>query len=145
MDSWKIILFPLAWLYGSVIRLRHWLFNTGVLKSVPFSIPIISVGNLSLGGTGKTPFVEYLIRLLKEKNKIATLSRGYGRKTSGFLIGNQFSGHRDIGDEPMQYIRKFENTITVAVDENRRRGIQYLMDNNSNLDVILLDDAFQHR
>lgn len=145
MNTWKIILFPFAWLYGFFIRLRHWLFNKDILKSVPFSIPIISVGNLSLGGTGKTPFVEYLIRLLKEKHKIATLSRGYGRKTSGFLIGNQYSGHRDVGDEPMQYIKKFGNTITVAVDEDRRRGVQYLMENSANLDVILLDDAFQHR
>ncbi|HEY9113927.1 MAG TPA: tetraacyldisaccharide 4'-kinase [Bacteroidales bacterium] len=145
MNTWKFILFPIAWIYGLAVRIRHWMFNKGYLKSTSFSIPVISIGNLSLGGTGKTPFVEYLIRLLTEQYKVATLSRGYGRKTTGFLMGDQFSGHEDVGDEPMQYIRKFANKITVAVDEDRCRGVSYLMENDNKLDVILLDDAFQHR
>jgi tetraacyldisaccharide 4'-kinase len=145
MNNWKFILLPLAWIYGMAVRIRHWLFKKRYLKSVSFPIPIISVGNLSLGGTGKTPMVEYLIRLLTEQYKVATLSRGYGRKTSGFLIGNQFSGHQDVGDEPMQYIRKFDGKITVAVDEDRCRGVGNLMENNKNLEVVLLDDAYQHR
>lgn len=145
MNIWRFLLFPAALIYGLIVRIRHWLFNRGFLKSISFSLPVISVGNLSLGGTGKTPFVEYLIRLLSEQYKVATLSRGYGRNTTGFLIGDQFSGHQDVGDEPMQYIRKFGNKITVAVDEDRCRGASYLMENDNNLEVILLDDAFQHR
>jgi tetraacyldisaccharide 4'-kinase len=145
MNNWKFILLPLAWIYGIAVRMRHWLFNKGYLKSTSFQIPVISIGNLSLGGTGKTPFVEYLIRLLTEHYKVATLSRGYGRKTTGFLIGDQFSGHEDVGDEPMQYLKKFGSKITVAVDEDRCRGVKYLMENDDNLNVILLDDAFQHR
>jgi tetraacyldisaccharide 4'-kinase len=108
-------------------------------------MPVISVGNLSIGGTGKTPLIEYLIRLLIKENKIATLSRGYGRKTKGFLVGNQFSQHQEVGDEPMQYVRKFESKVLVAVDENRRKGIRHLMENDESLDLVLLDDAFQHR
>ncbi len=145
MHSFRILLLPFAWIYGLIVRLRHWMFNKGILESVSFRIPLIGVGNLSLGGTGKTPVVEYLIRLLYENHKVATLSRGYGRKSSGFLIGNQFSRHEDIGDEPMQYVRKFGNKITVAVDENRRRGVRHLMDNAKSLEVIVLDDVFQHR
>lgn len=145
MDSWKIILFPLAWVYGWAIRFRHLLFNKGILRSKSFPIPVISVGNLSIGGTGKTPFIEYLIRLLISDNKIATLSRGYGRKTKGFLVGNQFSQHQEVGDEPMQYVRKFESKVLVAVDESRRQGIRHLMENDEALDLVLLDDAFQHR
>ena len=145
MNIWRFLLFPAALVYGLIVRIRHWLFNRGYLKSISFSLPVISVGNLSLGGTGKTPFVEYLVRLLSEQYKVATLSRGYGRNTTGFLIGDQFSGHQDVGDEPMQYIRKFGNKITVAVDEDRCRGVSYLMENDNNLEVVLLDDAFQHR
>ena len=121
------------------------MFNTGILKSVSYDIPIIGVGNLSVGGTGKTPMVEFMIRLLSGENKIAVLSRGYGRKTKGFLIANQYSGHKDIGDEPMQYHNKFKNEIKVAVSEDRRIGIENLMQDDENLDVILLDDCFQHR
>jgi len=145
VDSWKIILFPFAWLYGWAVRFRHFLFNKGILRTESFALPVISVGNISTGGTGKTPLIEYLIRLLITDSKIATLSRGYGRKTKGFLIGNQFSMYKDIGDEPMQYIRKFGKKIIVAVAERRREGIQNLMENDSSLDVVLMDDAFQHR
>jgi len=145
MGFWKLLLLPFAFLYGLIIRLRHWMFRVNILKSESFDIPIIGVGNLSLGGTGKTPMVEYLIRLLSKENKIAVLSRGYGRNTKGFLIANQYSGHRDIGDEPMQYHNKFKNNIKVAVSEDRRKGIKNLMQDDENLDVVLLDDCFQHR
>lgn len=145
MHSWKIILFPFAWIYGLIIHIRHRLFDLGILKSELFPIPVIGLGNISLGGTGKTPFVEYIIRLLINDYKIATLSRGYGRKTKNFLIGNQFSKYQDVGDEPMQYIKKFGNKITVSVDEKRRTGIKALLENDNKLDIILLDDAFQHR
>lgn len=147
MSALKFLLMPFAWLYGWVIRFRHWLFNTGILKSQTFDIPLIGVGNLSMGGTGKTPTVEYIIRLLVNKFHIATLSRGYGRQTKGFLLANQFSHYSDIGDEPLQYFKKFKKAanVKVAVDEKRKRGIRQLMDNNDLLDVILLDDVFQHR
>jgi tetraacyldisaccharide 4'-kinase len=145
MDSWKIILFPFAWIYGWAVRFRHFLFNKGILKTESFPMPVISVGNISVGGTGKTPLIEYLTRLLHKDFKIATLSRGYGRKTKGFLIGNQFSYYKDIGDEPMQYLRKFTGKIEVAVAEKRTEGIRNLMENDPLLEVILLDDAFQHR
>lgn len=145
MNSLRVLLFPVAWPYGWAVRLRHWMFKSGLLRSEAFPIPIIGVGNLSLGGTGKTPFVEYLVSLLSNENKVATLSRGYGRKTKGFLIVDQFAGYEAVGDEPMQYFRKFNKKITVAVDEKRRRGVKHLMQNDIGLDVILLDDAFQHR
>ncbi len=145
MDFWKVLLIPFACLYGFIIRIRHWLFNANILKSESFPMPIIGVGNLSLGGTGKTPVVEYLIRMLSSENKLAVLSRGYGRKTKGFLTANQYSKHEDIGDEPMQYHYKFKNIIKVVVSENRSKGIKNLMQDDKNLDVILLDDSFQHR
>jgi tetraacyldisaccharide 4'-kinase len=145
MKPLKYLLFPFAWIYGWIIRFRHWLFDKGILSSMTYDIPLVGVGNLSLGGTGKTPVVEYLVRLLEKNHKIAILSRGYGRKTSGFLIGNQFSKHGNIGDEPMQYYRKFGKKVVVAVDEKRKRGIQHLLDNDNDLEVILLDDVFQHR
>jgi len=147
MSPLKILLLPFSWMYGWGVRIRHWLFNIGILKSESFEIPLIGVGNLSLGGTGKTPTVEYLIRLLIGEFNIATLSRGYGRITRGFLIANQFSTYGEIGDEPLQYFKKYikASNITIAVDENRRRGIQYLIGNNKSLEVILLDDAIQHR
>ena len=145
MSILRILLIPLGFIYGLGVKLRHWLFDTGILKSKSFPVPTIGVGNLSLGGTGKTPVVEYLIRLLYKDHRVATLSRGYGRKSSGFVIGNQFSRYGDIGDEPMQYVRKFGNRIIVSVDESRRRGIRHLLENEQNLEVLLLDDVFQHR
>lgn len=145
MNFWKLFLIPFSCLYGIAVRIRHLLFNIGILKSVSFPLPIIGVGNLSLGGTGKTPFVEYLIVLLSEDYNIATLSRGYGRKTKGFLLANTDCTFEDIGDEPMQYYQKFANTITVAVDENRRNGIKLLLEAEKKPDIILLDDSFQHR
>lgn len=140
----RIILYPVSILYGFGMAVRNLLFSTGLLPSTRFSKTVISVGNLSMGGTGKTPIIEYLIRLLSPGYSIATLSRGYGRESNGFLIGSAKSKVKYIGDEPLQLIRKFDS-IKVAVDENRRRGISNLFRKYENLNIILLDDAFQHR
>jgi len=144
MSIQRIILFPFAFCYGIIMFFRNFLFNIGVIPSKRFNIPVISVGNLSCGGTGKTPHVEYLIRLLSQNYFIATLSRGYGRKSDGFLIGSKRSNVKYLGDEPLQYAKKFDK-IKVAVDEKRKRGIGLLMEKYPGLDLILLDDAFQHR
>jgi tetraacyldisaccharide 4'-kinase len=144
MKLLRIIAFPFSILYGSLLLLRNKLYDWGIFKSTSFSIPVISVGNLSLGGTGKTPHIEYLIRLLGVDYHVATLSRGYGRKTRGFLLSNANSTASDIGDEPLQFANKYPNT-TVAVDEKRVRGIQKLLELFPKTQVILLDDAFQHR
>ena len=137
---------PLSWLYGLGVGLRNTLFNIGVLKSQSFDVPVISVGNITVGGTGKTPHVEYLLRLLHDKFRVAVLSRGYKRKSRGFVLAGDDATVRTIGDEPFQMKRKFAD-VTVAVDKNRRRGIEMLTDNSvvENIDVVLLDDAFQHR
>lgn len=140
----KILLAPISWLYAIVLHIRHKLFDWGILKSKSFSVPTICVGNLALGGTGKTPHTEYLIRLLQDKFKVAVLSRGYGRKTKGYVLAKQDTGYEEIGDEPMQYHSKF-NDIYVAVDENRCEGVDNLMASAPDTDVILLDDAYQHR
>lgn len=142
---WRIFLFPFALLFKIVVLVRHWLFDLGILKSVEFPLPVISVGNLTMGGTGKTPHIEYLVNLLLPDYNIAILSRGYKRKTNSFIIANQYSTSEDIGDEPLQYVKKYSNKITVAVDTNRVNGITNLMQNDKELDVVLLDDAFQHR
>ena len=144
MSILKIILLPFAWLYDLILRIRHLLFDKEILKTHAFDIPVIGVGNLALGGTGKTPMVEYLVELLKDYN-VAVLSRGYGRKTSGFIIADQYSTAEDIGDEPLQYYKKYGPKLVVAVDENRVRGIENLLQDKNNLQVILLDDSFQHR
>jgi tetraacyldisaccharide 4'-kinase len=141
----SIILLPFSLLYGLAVILRNLFFDLGILPSVKFNVPVISVGNLTMGGTGKTPHVEYLIRLLENKYRIATLSHGYGRKTSGFIIADPSSHSAlDIGDEALQYARKFKK-ITVAVCENRRNGIGLLLKSPDPPNVILMDDAFQHR
>ena len=114
------------------------------MKSKSFDIPNICIGNLNLGGTGKTPHIEYLLRFLSEKYRIAVLSRGYGRKTKGYILANDSHNHFDIGDEPMQYLKKF-NDIKVAVDENRCKGIEKLLKESVPPQIILLDDAYQHR
>jgi tetraacyldisaccharide 4'-kinase len=123
---------------------RNWLFECGCLPSRTFELPVISIGNISCGGTGKTPQIEYLIRLLHQRFFLATLSRGYGRKSKGFLLASPKSAYHYIGDEPLQFTRKFDD-IKVAVDECRVRGIEQLLSRFPTLDVILLDDAFQHR
>ena len=137
-------LLPLSWCYGLAVKLRNFLFETGALKSRSFSVPVIAVGNITVGGTGKTPHVEYLADLLKDQFNVAVLSRGYKRKSKGFIIAQPDTAMRDIGDEPYQMKQKFPS-VTIAVDKNRCHGIDTLMENDKDLDVILLDDAFQHR
>ena len=137
---------PLSWLYGLGVGFRNHLFEIGILKSKSFDVPVISVGNITVGGSGKTPHVEYLIRLLQDKVKVAVLSRGYKRKSKGYVLANKQSTAREIGDEPYQIMKKFSD-IYVAVDKNRCEGIERLTsdENTKNTDVILLDDAYQHR
>ena len=118
-------LLPLSWLYGIGVGFRNLLFEMGILKSRSYKTPVISVGNITVGGTGKTPHVEYLIRLLKDKAKVAVLSRGYKRKTCGFVLAGEDATARTIGDEPYQMKTKFTD-ITVAVDKKRTRGIENL-------------------
>ena len=139
-------LLPFSWLYGLGVRLRNQLFEMGVLKSRSYMIPVISVGNITVGGSGKTPHVEYLIRLLSKKMKVAVLSRGYKRKSKGYVLAADDSSMRDIGDEPYQMKKKFSD-IYVAVDKDRCHGIETLTSSkeSNDVDVILLDDAFQHR
>ena len=139
-------LLPLSWCYGLGVGFRNLLFEMGLLKSRSFKVPVISVGNITVGGTGKTPHVEYLIRLLKDHMNVAVLSRGYKRKTHGFVLAGKDTTMWDIGDEPFQMRQKFPD-ITLAVDAKRTRGIQKLIDGEAGkeIDVILLDDAFQHR
>ena len=140
----QVILLPVSVCYGMVMQIRNWLFDLHLLPSKTFDKPVISVGNLSYGGTGKTPHIEYLIRLLSPGMFVATLSRGYGRKSKGFILASKRSNVKYIGDEPLQFLKKFEN-IRVAVDEKRSRGIRLLLEKYPDLKVILLDDAFQHR
>lgn len=144
-NIWSVLLLPLTWLYGLVIWIRNALYDNGILLSTGFKIPIISVGNITVGGTGKTPHVEYLARLLLEEDlEVATLSRGYRRKTRNFRIASSHSSAREIGDEPLQMKKRFPE-LTVAVDRKRVPGIQKLMKLTPPLEVILLDDAYQHR
>jgi tetraacyldisaccharide 4'-kinase len=131
-------------IYGLIIWIRNSLFDLNILSSEEFPIPIISVGNITVGGTGKTPHIEYLVRLLKDEFKVATLSRGYKRKTKKYILATHKSDVRDIGDEPVQIKHKFPD-IQVAVDRRRVNGIKKLMAGVPDLDVILLDDAYQHR
>jgi len=145
MKLLRFLLFPFAVLYDAITRIRNWFFNLGVLKSTSFDIPVIAVGNLSVGGTGKSPQIEYLIRLLKDNYKIAVLSRGYKRKTEGFQLVNDTHTAEDVGDEPLQFYKKFKKDITVAVDADRTNGIQQLLQNDIPPQVVLLDDAYQHR
>ena len=143
MQLLRKILWPVSLLYGAGVYLRNLSYDLGFRSSSSFSTSTISVGNLSLGGTGKTPMIEWLIRHLEKGKNIAVLSRGYRRKTTGFLIADGSSSALDIGDEPMQIHRKFPSVI-MAVDGNRRRGIRQL-ESRIKPDLILLDDAFQHR
>lgn len=139
-------LLPLSWLYGLGVRLRNWMFNIGLKKSRSFDIPVISVGNITVGGSGKTPHVEYLINLLHEKFRVAVLARGYKRKSSGYLLADKDTTMPEIGDEPFQMKSKYKD-IYVAVDKNRCHGIDRLTTDEATKDVdaILLDDAYQHR
>ena len=139
----RFLLFPFAVLYDLITSIRNFFFSVGVFKETTFKIPIIVVGNLSVGGTGKTPQIEYLVRLLKDQFKISVLSRGYKRKTKGFVLVDNIHTADDVGDEPLQYFKKFNN-INVAVNENRAEGKDKVIQNNSP-EVKLLDDAVQHR
>ena len=173
------LLMPLSWIYGWGVRLRNLLFDMGVLKSETYTMPVISVGNISVGGAGKTPHVEYLIRLLLQRNNVAVLSRGYKRKTKGYLLAKEGMTADDIGDEPLQMFSKYgmatsnpdisapatsnpdtsapathhssrqqgPKKMVMAVDADRREGIQRLSTDaeTKDTDVILLDDAYQHR
>lgn len=140
----KILLFPPALIYGLIIKIRNCLFDTGILKSTSFNLPVITVGNITVGGTGKTPHVEYLVNLLKEKYNIAVLSRGYKRKTRHFNIVETDSDVNTSGDEPLQIKCKYPD-ITVAVDRDRVNGINEIRNRKPGTDTIILDDAFQHR
>lgn len=139
-------LYPVSWLYGIEIYLRNKLFDWGLLRSKSFDIPIICIGNLTVGGTGKTPHTEYLIKLLQNMGmNVATLSRGYKRKSKGYLLAEPMHTAQDIGDEPYQMKNKFPN-IRVAVDKDRCHGINKLLQlKTPPVDAILLDDALQHR
>ena len=140
----RILLLPISFLYHIVLTIRHKLYDWHILKATRFEKPVICVGNLNLGGTGKTPHTEYLISLLKDDYHVATLSRGYGRKTKGFKLAESISTCEDLGDEPLQYFRKFPNLL-VAVDEDRVDGTRKLLCSPNRAEVVLLDDAFQHR
>ena len=144
MKFLRILLFPFSIVYGLLLFLRNKLYDWRIFSSTEFDIPIISVGNLSVGGTGKTPHIEYLIRLLSPEFFIATLSRGYGRKTKGFILADSHSLSADIGDEPLQFKKKF-TAVPVAVDEKRVRGVKKIISLYPTIQSILLDDAFQHR
>jgi tetraacyldisaccharide 4''-kinase len=140
----KTLLLPLAFLYYLVLSVRHKLYDWHLLPSHSFKEPVICVGNLCFGGTGKTPMTEFLVQLLSEKYRVAILSRGYGRNTKGFKWAEHDSTFETIGDEPLQYKRKFPD-LMIAVDENRTEGITKMLNSNNPPEVILLDDAFQHR
>ncbi len=144
MNALRFILFPFATLYWLITSFRNFLFNRRILKSNSFDLPVVCIGNLSMGGTGKTPHCEYLIAMLKEDYNTALLSRGYGRKTNEFIEVEVTHQAWQVGDEPLQIKNKFP-ALTVAVDRKRVNGVINLLYNYPNKDVILLDDAFQHR
>ena len=139
-------LLPFSWLYGVIVKVRNKLFDSGILEERVYPIPIISIGNITVGGTGKTPHTEYLVRLLSKQWRVAVLSRGYKRKSEGFHLATKDTPTSVLGDEPHQIKQKFPN-IYVAVDADRRHGIEQLMKETvaPGLDVVLMDDAFQHR
>jgi tetraacyldisaccharide 4'-kinase len=140
----KIVLFPLAVIYGCIIFIRNLFYDWHILKETKFEKHLIGVGNLAVGGAGKTPLIEYLIRLLKEEGRIATLSRGYKRKTSGFILADENSTSTQIGDEPLLYAIKYP-FVKVAVDARRVNGVKQLLKQEAPPSIILLDDVFQHR
>ncbi|MES2431332.1 MAG: tetraacyldisaccharide 4'-kinase [Bacteroidota bacterium] len=144
LKSFRYLFLPFSFIYGAIIWVRNWLYNKNYYKSAEFNFPIICVGNLAVGGTGKTPMVEYLIKILKPQYKVATLSRGYKRKTKGFGIANEQTTALEIGDEPMQFHQKFPDII-VAVGEERLVAIPQILHERPDTQIIVLDDAFQHR
>lgn len=142
----KVLLLPLSWLYGAIVGIRNWLYDINFFKHKKFEIPVICVGNITVGGTGKTPHIEYLIELLSEEFKVGVLSRGYKRKSKGFRLVNVDSTADEVGDEPLQIKRKFPKAF-VYVDKDRKKAIEniLLFDEKDRPDLILLDDGFQHR
>ena len=144
LKSFRILLLPFALVYGLIILLRNWLYDKQIKSSISFGLPIICVGNLSVGGTGKSPMVEFIVLHLKNIYKVATLSRGYKRKTRGYVLATDQTTAIDVGDEPMQFHRKFPD-IPVAVGEQRVFAIPQLLHDRPEIEVIILDDAFQHR
>ena len=144
LKSFRYLLFPFSLIYGVIILVRNFLFDKKILRSASFNFPIICVGNLAVGGTGKTPMTEYLIEIINQKYETATLSRGYKRKTKGFAIANTQTTALEIGDEPMQFHEKYPN-VTVAVGEERFEAIPQILHERPKTEVIILDDAFQHR
>lgn len=141
----RYLLFPFSWLYASAMSIRNRQYQRGSRPISAFDRMVISVGNLSTGGTGKSPMIEYLIRLLKDRYALATISRGYGRKTRGTRIASKADDSRSLGDEPFQFYRKFGNEISVVVGEERILAIPELLMENPDTQVFLLDDAYQHR
>lgn len=144
LRSFRVLLFPFAFLYGTAVKVRNYLYDNEVIQSIEFNFPVICIGNISVGGTGKSPMVEYLLRLLVHRYKTATLSRGYKRKTRGYVLADDKTTALDIGDEPMQFHIKFPE-VTVAVGEERAIAIPQLLFDRPETDVIILDDALQHR
>jgi tetraacyldisaccharide 4'-kinase len=144
-QSLRLLLFPFAILYNIVTSVRNRLYDQGLKPSASFEIPVIGVGNIAVGGTGKTPMIEYLVRLLKPNYKIATLSRGYGRATKGFRVVKSHDNAITVGDEPFQFYKKFHPAVNVAVGEERALAIPMILDEHADTKVILLDDSFQHR
>ena len=144
MVNSRILLYPLSVIYGLITSIRNFLYNTGILKSVEFRVPVICVGNITVGGTGKTPHTEYLAGLLSKFFRVAVLSRGYKRSSRGFRIVTPASAVAESGDEPLQISRKYPD-IFVAVDRNRVKGVKKIMNAKPDTEVIILDDAFQHR
>lgn len=144
MRAIRKLLYPFSLIYGLITSLRNLAYDKGWLTSTEFDTPIIAVGNLSVGGTGKTPMIEYLVRLFHGSLRMAVLSRGYGRKTKGYILADKQSTSIQIGDESLQFFRKFDQ-LTVAVDENRVNGVEHLLKLTEAPDLILLDDAYQHR
>ena len=141
----KLVLLPCSKLYGAITYTRNKLFDMKVLKQTEFDIPIVCVGNLAVGGTGKTPLVEYIAGAFRKSRNVAVLSRGYHRSTKGFIMAGRNSTPRDIGDEAFQIYHKFDGKITVAVCEDRVFGINEIKRLNPSINMIILDDGFQHR
>jgi len=144
LNNKNILLYPISLIYGLITWIRNFLYNSGVLSTVEFNLPVICIGNITVGGTGKTPHTEYVADLLRQSFKVATLSRGYKRKSRDFRIASSSSPVKEIGDEPMQIFRKFPDVL-VAVDRNRVNGVNRILKEKPDTDVIILDDAFQHR
>lgn len=141
----RLLLFPLSIIYDLITRTRNHLYNIGHKSSFTFDIPVISIGNLNAGGSGKTPMTEYIIRLLSHKHRLATLSRGYGRRTRGFRFANMKDNASTIGDEPYQMFLKFGADVVVTVGEDRALAIPNILQEHNDIEAVLLDDAFQHR